>query len=78
MLNADCAPYFHTCPRCGIGGFERLATHNHCVGCNYSEVTVSDEFLSIPQWAFDVLKTVKPKSTVRKIREEDYEFENAV
>lgn len=80
MLNADCAPYFHTCPRCGVGGLEKLATHSYCVGCNYSDTFASDEFLAIPSWALKVLKTAKAKSIVRKIREEEKEYalENAV
>jgi hypothetical protein len=37
MLNADTAPYFCTCPRCGVGGLEHLPTHSHCVNCLYVE-----------------------------------------
>ncbi len=36
MLKADTAPYFHSCPRCGVGGLERLPGHAFCVNCNYS------------------------------------------
>ncbi len=50
MLNADRAPYFATCPRCGEGGLERLKTHAYCVNCNYGEVYDSGELVSIPPW----------------------------
>ena len=82
MLNADCAPYFHSCPRCGIGGFEKLRTHSHCVNCNYTEFSGSDEMLAVPQWALDALKTVKPKSLVNELlsesEEETYGFAMAL
>lgn len=58
MLNADCAPYFETCPRCGIGGFERLKTHGYCVSCNFSDVDdyPSVNLVAIPKWAIEILK----------------------
>lgn len=82
MLNADRAPYFESCPRCGVGGLERLSTHAYCVNCNYEEISSSAELCVIPQWAIDALKSVKPKSVVRDLRdkrkERDFELENAV
>lgn len=68
MLNADQAPHFHSCPRCGAGGLERLRTHGYCVNCNYEEHYGSDVLCSIPNWALDALKTVRPKSIVRELR----------
>lgn len=68
MLKADQAPYFHSCPRCGIGGFETLRTHGFCVNCNYEEHYGSDELCVIPDWALEALKTAKPKSIVRELR----------
>jgi hypothetical protein len=49
------------------------------VNCNYDEVH-SDELCVVPQWAMDVLKTVKPKSVVRELlpREKEYALGNAV
>lgn len=58
---------FSDCPRCGECGLERMRTHALCVNCNYEEIH-SDELCSIPQWAIDAVKTVKPKSVVREIR----------
>ncbi len=77
MLNADRAPYFATCPRCGEGGLERLRTHAFCVNCNYGEIWDSGEIVSIPDWVLQHLKRPKNNSesqihfspkTVRKIR----------
>jgi hypothetical protein len=70
---------FCQCPRCGERGLERLSTHAFCVNCNYDEVH-SDELCVVPQWALDVLKTVKPKSVVRALlpREKEFALENAV
>lgn len=59
MLNADRAPYFETCPRCGDGGFERLSTHSHCVGCNYSEEFNADALGAIPPWVTEALKSCR-------------------
>ncbi|OYZ24467.1 MAG: hypothetical protein B7Y39_00735 [Bdellovibrio sp. 28-41-41] len=67
MLNADCAPYFETCPRCGDGGLQRFATHSYCVGCNYSNVYSQVEDLPIPQWAHDALKAASKKSKNSKL-----------
>ncbi len=65
MLNADCSPYFDTCPRCGDGGLQRFSTHSYCVGCNYSDSYAEGDNLSIPKWALDALanekKNKKPK-----------------
>ncbi len=79
MLNADQAPYFDTCPRCGEGGLETLSTHAYCVNCNY-EVIHSEELCVIPQWAIDALKTAKPRSIVRELRtrEKELALESAV
>ena len=63
MLNADQAPYFETCPRCGIGGYERLSTHSHCVGCNYSPDFEAMWEPAIPQWAIDALKEADRQKT---------------
>lgn len=63
MLNADRAVRMHTCPRCGIGGFEKLKSHSYCVECNYSEARDSDEFLAIPTWVIDFLKPRKKQET---------------
>lgn len=72
MLKADQAPYFGTCPRCGEGGLETLSTHAYCVNCNYERIySYSEEVYSIPKWALDAIKTVKPKSIIRKLREEE-------
>jgi hypothetical protein len=56
MLNADTAPRFETCPRCGDGGLEVLETHSYCVGCNYSGDSGSHELVAIPDWAVKALK----------------------
>ncbi len=66
MLNADQAPYFHTCPRCGVGGLERLSTHAYCFECNYSESYDEGEFLAIPKWVLETLKAEKPKRVMRE------------
>jgi hypothetical protein len=80
MLNADRAPYFHSCPRCGDGGLQRFRTHAYCVNCNYEEIYQSDELCVIPQWAIEALKTAKPKSIIQEIRseEKEYALESAV
>ncbi len=80
MLNADRSPYFKSCPRCGVGGFETLRTHAFCINCNYAENYQSDEFCVIPQWALEVLKNARPKSVVRQLRSEEtnLELENAI
>lgn len=62
MLNADRAPYFETCPRCGDGGLQRFSTHSYCVGCNYSDAYHQVDDLPIPQWAFDALKAADKKA----------------
>ena len=58
MLNADRAPYFETCPRCGEGGFESLSTHSHCVGCQkwLGEDDEYDQYDQVPRWAIDFFK----------------------
>jgi hypothetical protein len=68
MLKADQAPYFQTCPRCGIGGLERLTTHAFCVNCNYEEI-YSDELCAIPQWALDAVKAAAKKNRVHSLRQ---------
>lgn len=70
MLRADQAPYFETCPRCGMGGLDRLKTHAYCVNCNYDEY-YQDEICPVPQWVIDVLKAEKPKSNVKQLRENE-------
>ena len=77
MLKADQAPDFLSCPRCGVGGLERLTTHAFCVNCNYEEI-YSDDLCVIPQWAIEALKTAKPKSIVRELREKEKENEVAL
>lgn len=69
MLNADRAPYFHTCPRCRAGGLEVLKTHSYCVNCNYFDARESDECLALPRWAIETLKSAKPRSAVRALEE---------
>ncbi len=64
MLNADTAPYFNTCPRCGAGGFECLKTHSYCVDCNYSPDLLSyhessGDDLPIPPWAAKAYKQIQ-------------------
>ena len=44
MLSADKAPYFKTCPHCGMGSLETFSTHSYCVNCNHSE-SEDDSFL---------------------------------
>lgn len=62
MLNADQAPYFDVCPRCGEGGLETLKTHAFCVNCNYEEI-YDDELCVIPRWALSAVKEAsKPVS----------------
>ena len=73
MLNADQAPYFDTCPRCGEGGLETLSTHAYCVNCNYERI-FSEELCVIPRWAIDTLKSAKPRSIVRELRAEEKEL----
>ena len=68
MLNADRAPYFLTCPRCGEGGLEQLATHSYCVNCNYFEVKDSGEILSIPDWVLAYLKATPVKTKIIRIK----------
>ena len=71
MLNADRAPYFHTCPRCGEGAFEKLATHNHCVNCNYAEDKGSGEYMAIPNWALKIVERIKSTRASGRIDEDD-------
>lgn len=69
MLKADQAPYFETCPRCGVGGLETLKTHAFCVNCNYEEI-YDDEFCVTPRWALDaIMEASKPKKKDPKIIE---------
>lgn len=41
------------CARCGERGYEKLATHGHCVACGYSPIieTRAEQDSEIPQWA---------------------------
>ncbi len=66
MLNADRAIRMATCPRCGVGGYETLKSHGHCVKCNYNDMSMSEEMLAIPDWAITVLKSLKPKRKKNK------------
>lgn len=90
MLNADRAPYFHTCPRCHEGGYEILATHSHCVNCNYSlgndfSYLSNGDDLPIPKWALDAIKQYDEsnrrekrdlkRSKVKKLKECDEDKE---
>ncbi len=68
MLNADRAPYFATCPRCGVGGLERLKTHAFCVNCNYEEIYGS-ELCALPQWALASIKGPAKERKQRVIKE---------
>lgn len=67
MLNADCAPYFNTCPRCGTGGYETLKTHSYCVDCNYTNMDYLSEESTIPDWVIEFLKSAKPKSLLKEL-----------
>ncbi len=58
------------CPRCGEQTLDRFQTHSYCAHCNYDEI-YADEFLAIPQWALEFLKTAKPKSIIRELRAEE-------
>lgn len=80
MLNADHAPYFETCPRCGEGGLERLKTHAYCVNCNYDEIHASEEIGVIPQWALDALKSGKSKAAIHSLpqKRKEPDLESAV
>ncbi len=42
---------FNQCPRCGEHTYEKLKTHNHCVGCNYSPDEELEAKPLIPSWA---------------------------
>ncbi len=55
MLNADRAPYFDTCPRCGLGGLEKLKTHWFCINCNYEYIIHDETQWQIPTWALKLL-----------------------
>lgn len=61
MLNADRAVKMDTCPRCGIGGFERLKSHSYCVDCNYSETPEQEGIMAMPDWAVPLFKNVTKK-----------------
>lgn len=69
MLNADRAPYFNTCPRCGVGGLEKLTTHAHCVNCNYTETFDSEEMLSLPDWVVAFLSGLEKKKQKKRKRQ---------
>ena len=75
MLNADRAPYFQTCPRCGEGGLEHLETHSHCVNCNYFHHKASDELYSIPDWVIQALENGKQRCRVRELKKPERELE---
>jgi len=49
-LMADHSPIFEECPRCGVAGLERLATHSYCIECNYSRVYSQEVRWIIPKW----------------------------
>ncbi len=63
MLNADTAPYFQSCPRCGVGGLENLETSTICYNCNYSpdlDVIATfdiDHGFQIPLWAQEAIRS---------------------
>lgn len=66
MLNADRALRMAACPRCGIGGYEKLKSHGHCVNCNYNDIPMSEEMLAIPDWAITLLKSLEVKKKKNK------------
>jgi len=55
------------CPRCGERSLERFSTHDYCAHCNYHHVGNSGASYSLPRWAIEALKTVKPKSVVMEL-----------
>lgn len=65
MLNADRALRMAACPRCGVGGYEKLRSHSHCVNCNYTDASESEEMLAIPEWVLSVLKRIDKKQKIK-------------
>jgi hypothetical protein len=59
MLMSDQAPYFNVCPRCGSGSLEALATHQHCINCNYFEVA---DFVDSYDYTLEQLSKSKAKT----------------
>lgn len=67
---------FHICPRCGDQGYEKLSSHDYCIGCNYSSEFNQKFDLPIPPWAQQVVDD--PKEGIAKlIREADAALEKA-
>ncbi len=67
------------CPRCGEHTLDRFQTHSYCANCNYDKIYVN-EFLVIPQWALEILKTVKTKAIICELQPEkqEFKFESAI
>ena len=54
------------CPRCDERTFETLATHSHCLCCNYNPDLLNYKKSSsydppIPQWAEEALSKIQTK-----------------
>ncbi len=65
------------CPRCNERTFEKLATHSHCLCCNYTPDLLnysksSHDDLPIPPWAAEAVANTpsKKESVVSPIEKE--------
>ena len=70
-LNADQRLSFHSCPRCGEHGFEKLRTHNHCVGCNYFEIIETHSYENQSLMCDEIMKDLNSKLKTKSIKKLD-------
>lgn len=56
---------FLNCPRCGDESYEKLKSHDHCFGCNYSSEFDRVADLPIPPWAQKAVDD--PKDGIAKL-----------
>lgn len=47
--------FLNECPRCGDLGWEVLATHSYCIGCNHFRIYDVEVRWQIPDWVNQVL-----------------------
>lgn len=67
-LNADQRLSFHSCPRCGEHGFEKLRTHNHCVGCNYFEIIETHSYENQSLMCDEIIKDFNSNSRTKSYK----------
>lgn len=61
------------CNRCGEYAYEKLASHSHCVNCNYSPNADEDNWedvAAIPLWALEAIGEITPSNRLNVINRE--------